>query len=99
MTAVQHGKRPQSVPNMIEPADPVRTMHPAQKVAHGATGGAGLASGEQLRMLADYLDKITDAATTTGWHSPNMLVSFGDDEESIVVGVRWIRTAYYAEIR
>lgn len=70
-------------------------MNGAQRAA-----GSAYANADQLTALATYLQGLTDLALRTGWHSPSMVVSFGDeDEEAIVVGLRWVSDAYHAEIR
>lgn len=60
----------------------------------------GYAGAQELARLSRFLIAITDASNETGWHVPQMVASCGDaGEEEIVVGVRWIGTAYVAEIR
>lgn len=99
MTVARQHERAQGVPDEINLSDLARTMGRTQKVAPAASGGASFASSAQLGSLAAYLNQLTTIATETGWHTPTMVVSSGDDDEAIVVGVRWINGAYYAEIR
>lgn len=90
----------QSAPDLIENLTPQRTIGRPTNVAPRATGSAAYASASQLASLGAYLEGLTTLARETGWHSPTMIVSFGDpDEEQIVVGIRWVGDTYFAEIR
>jgi len=80
---------------------PLDRMRPRGKVAQGRSGGVAYANASQLKSLADYIQGLTISATETGWHSPNMIVTLGEGEEAIVIGVRWLNHTgeYVAEIR
>jgi hypothetical protein len=89
-----------SQPNEIENGGLGKPIGRALKVAPRQSGGTAYASAAQLASLGAYLTRLTEITTETGWHTPTMIVAFGDSEaESIVVGVRWVGDAYYAEIR
>lgn len=89
----------QTLPDEIDTPHPSAAIGRALKVAPRASGGAAYASSRHLAALADYLDRMTEASRDTGWHSPQLMASLGEGEESIVIGVRWISNAYHAEIR
>lgn len=77
------------------------TQHTSRtlKTAQRTSGGAAYASAEQLAKLAQHLRLLNDATHETGWVTPSMIASFGEGDESIVVGIRWVGDAYFAEIR
>lgn len=66
---------------------------------------AGYANGYQLRMLGQLVDTLDTTARDTGWRFSTAIVSTGEGEEEITVGLRWIDGPqragghYVAEIR
>lgn len=64
------------------------------------TDGVAFANSSQLAALAEYLDKMTETARTTGWHVDATVLTFGEvKEEQILIGIRWMGDQYLAEIR
>jgi hypothetical protein len=99
MTTV-NSKTGHNATRRTDTGDPDTPLGRAPKTSQGRSGGVAYATSAQLTSLAEYLTALTITATDTGWHSPNMIVSMGEvEEESIVVGVRWINGAYVVEIR
>jgi hypothetical protein len=90
----------QTLSGSTEPATPSTPLGGRPRPAQRTSGGVAYANAENLASLAGFLQRLTAATAETGWHAPNMIVSFGDaEDESIVVGVRWITDTYVAEIR
>lgn len=99
-TAAKKATAPQTPLERVDWAGLDTPIGRAQKVAPGRSGGVAYANAEQLASLSGYIARMTAAANETGWHAPNMIVSLGEiEEESIVVGVRWVNGEYLAEIR
>lgn len=57
------------------------------------------ADASQLHSLAEFLGLLNDATVKTGWAAPNMIITLGDDDEEIVVGIKHSLNGYVAEIR
>lgn len=89
----------QSLPTTSHTQDPQPPIGRALKVAPRTSGGVAYASADQLASLAEHLTGLTEITKQTGWHTPTMVLTYGDTDESIVVGLRWVGDAYYAEIR
>lgn len=101
MTTTDAGQRQrhQNVTSDTEQADAHSPLGRRPRSAQQPPGVA-YATSEHLRSLASYLQQLTSAVEDTGWRVPNHVASFGEvEEETIMVGVRWINGAYHAEIR
>lgn len=99
MTTTSQRERPQSVPTEIDIPALSRRIGQGVKVAPAPSGGAALATSTQLKTLGEFLEHLTAATNDTGWRTTGLVASLGDGEEAIVVGIKWINGAYYAEIR
>lgn len=92
--------RAQIDPGRVKLPGPDKPTARTLKAPQGGSGGVAYANSDQLASLSGYVARMTAAANETGWHAPNMIVALGEvEEESIVVGVRWISGEYVVEIR
>lgn len=89
----------QIVPNEIENGRLGKPIGRGVKVAPVQSGGVAYASGEQLASLGEFVRALTTATERAGWRADALIVSLDGEEESIVVGVKWVTNAYYVEIR
>lgn len=66
-----------------------------------ASNGASYVTAAQLAQLGTFLQTLTAASHETDWRTERMVVSLGEGDEEILVGVRWLANAdeYAAEIR
>lgn len=71
--------------------------------ARPISDGPGYATSDALARLAEALRRLTETTRETGWHTPSLVLSHGNGEEEVAVGVRWIDVGdggyYVAEIR
>lgn len=92
---------PTGVPDNINTSTPTPSTGRGGNNAQRGSGGAAYASAAQLASLGDYIRGLTQLTRETGWHTPTTVITCDDtvEDESVVIGIRWVGDAYFAEIR